>query len=291
MGKFIITTDSSCDAGFEELTKLQVPFISFSITDEKGDTVKDLSDRQQNISFYRQMEEGKVFKTSQINAFEYQSFFEENAKDNLPIIHISLAEALSNSINNSRAAAIALKEKGIEVHVVDTTIGCLGNFIIIKEAVKCRDEGLDVETTINRLTELSHHVRTLYTTGTLKYLARGGRLSKAAAIVGNVLRLNLILNCNAIGKLRFKTKAIGQKKAYRKFIDTLKEEVVNPENQILYCCHSEAEEEMKNLASQILKEIPFKDVSYHSMGLTIGAHGGPGLLAVFYVGKLKTDFE
>lgn len=287
--KFIVTCDSSCDAGKEEVKKLDVKFISYTISSDKN-SIKDLMDEDQNKKFYDHMKKGEVFKTSQINVEEYMEFFRKVYVNGLPIVHISLCEGLSNSINNAREAARNLKLEGIKVYVVDSTIACLGSYIITVEACKLRDEGKDAEETVDELINKAKYVNTFYTTDTLEYFARGGRISKASALLGSTFHVNVILNCNAVGKLKIFSKTLGQKKAFKKIVDTIKASCPNPEEKTLYCCHAQNDEGIKNLVSAVLNEVPFKNISIHSMGPTIGTHAGPGLLALFYLGKEKTDF-
>ncbi len=235
--------------------------------------------------------EGEVFKTSQINAAEYEEFFTEQAKKGLPIIHISLCEGLSNSINNAREAARNLAEKGIKVSVIDATIASAGSYILALEGVKYRDEDMEYEEAVDKLSRKAKHIQTFYTTDTLKYFARGGRLSKSAALLGGMLHVNIILGCNAVGKLRVKAKVIGQKKAFKSYVQYVKSVAVNPENEEVYVVDAQNKEDAKELAALVQNEVGFKSVNYLSMGPTIGAHTGPGLIAMFFFGKEKTDFE
>ena len=288
MAKFIVTTDSSSDAGKERLEELKVPFISFTVNQQEN-TMLDKMDEIQNKAFYQNIRQGSIFKTSQINEFQYEEFFHSVEKDNLPILHISLCEGLSNTINNARLAADKLLKEGIKVIVVDATIACLGSYMAVLEAVKFRDQDVDIDEASRIISEKSKHIIPLYTTDTLTYFARGGRLSKASAVIGSIIKLNIIMSCGATGKLNVKYKLIGQKKAWKKIIEEVKTLVINPEEQTLYCCDADNREEMIKLAEQIKLVIPFKNIEYHSMGPTIGAHTGPGLLAVFFYGQEKID--
>ncbi len=283
---FNVTTDSASDAGRDYLAKLDVSFISFYFAD--GETsYKDEMDREQNHWFYEQMRAGKVFKTSQLNVDQYEEFFLEEGKKGLPIIHLSLCEGLSNTVNNARIAAINVKKQGVKVCVIDATIACLGIYLMTVEACKCRDEGMKYNEAIDALERKAKTVRTYYTTEDLTYFARGGRLSKSAAFFSKLLKINVILDCDEIGRLNVKFKFRGRKKAFEQIVELVKNEVVSPETQTLQVVHAENLEGAKLLASEVLKVIPFKNVEYHEMGPTIGAHAGPGLIAVFYFGTVK----
>lgn len=283
---FNVTTDSASDAGRDYLEKLDASFISFNFTD--GETsYKDEMDKEQNHWFYEQMRAGTVFKTSQLNVDQYEEFFLNEGKKGLPIIHISLCEGLSNTVNNARIAAVNVKKQGVKVHVIDATIACLGIYLMTVEACKYRDEGMKFNEAIDALERKAKTLRTYYTTEDLTYFARGGRLSKSAAFFSKLLKINVILDCDEIGRLNVKFKFKGRKKAFEQIVQLVNNEVVNPETQTLAVVHAENLEGAKLLAEEVLKVIPFKNVEYHEMGPTIGAHAGPGLIAVFYFGTVK----
>lgn len=284
MVDYIITTDSSCDAGKETLEKLNVPFISYKFHDNANEYIDEMSDKQ-NIDYINKMREGSNFKTAALNIEEYKEFFRSQNKKN--IIHISLCEGLSSTINNARLAAIDLKEEGFNIYIVDATIASLGSYLIVLEALKNKEKLLSIEDNVNDLYEKAKSINTYYTTNNLTYFARGGRLSVTTAFICKTLNINVILACRKGGELFVKAKTFGRKNAFKKIISLVKETVINPENQTCYICHAQNESCAKELVAAIKKEIPFKDYEFHTMGPTIGAHAGPGLLSCFYFGKQK----
>ena len=289
MKKFVITCDSSTDGGYQNLNKMGINFISYPIN-SSNQCIYDENDVRQTKLFYESMIKGENFKTSQINVYQYKYFFKNNATKEMPLIHISLCEALSNSINNAREAKRLLLNEGYEIEIIDCRIGCLGEYMLVKEAYRLQNEGYSFESAIEQLNEYAKHINTMYTTNTLTYFARGGRLSKASATIGNMFHVNVVLGCNAFGKLKVLYKVIGQKKAFKTIIEGIKEKVINPENQTLYCSHALNEQGINEFIDLIKQEIPFKDYEIHMMGPTIGTHAGPGTLALFFYGKEKTDY-
>lgn len=284
--KFIVTTDSASDSGRENLKEMQIDFISYNFTDGTNAYV-DSMDREQNKWFYDQMRKGVVFKTSQLSVEEYKEFFLTKKDEHLPIIHVSLCEGLSNSVNNARLAAIELKKKGLRATIVDATVGCLGIHMIAKEAARLRDEGVEYEEAIDYLNDKAKCVNTFFTTNDLTYFARGGRLSKGAAFFSRILNINVILTTDKVGHLTVSSKFRGRKKAFEQIVKNIKKLVINPEEQTLQIISAENVTGMNELTRLIMLEIPFKDYEEHEMGPTIGAHAGPGLISVFFFGKEK----
>ena len=284
MKNFVVSVDSSCDTTGEELDKMGIYHISFNYTDGTN-VIKDDMKEQSLKTFYENIRKGVVYKTSQINHDEYLEFFKDiEQKENLPILHISLTKGLSCTLDNALACK---KELGVDLEVVDAKMASVGLFVLAKEASKLRDEGISFKEAVKKINELVLYVNTFYTTNTLTYFARGGRLSKAQALFGNIMLINPILDCDLEGHLRVIRKVRGEKAAKKTFIDIMKDTVSCPENKELYICHADNLEGASKLKEDILKEIAFKSVEIHFMGPIVGAHTGPGLLACFYVGKLR----
>ncbi len=284
--KFNVTCDSSSDAGIAKLKELDVDFISYIFSEGEKKYV-DKMEEEQNLWYLNKMRGGSVFKTSQLNEYQYEQFFLKEGKKGLPIIHVSLCVGLSNSVTNARIAAKLVEKEGVEVHVVDATVASLAILMITKYACDLRDQGYEAKDATKLCEEKAKTVHTYYTTDTLTYFARGGRLSKGAALIANVLHINIILKCDNIGKLVVAYKIRGRKNAFSKLIELIKEEVINPEEQTLYVLHGDNLEGAKVLLDDLLKEVPFKNYETFLMGPTIGAHAGPGLIALFYYGKNK----
>lgn len=288
MENYIITTDSSCDLKLSELEEKNIPVIYFRYTDGENVYVNDMNEGKFK-EFYEMMRKGKNFKTSQINEIEYYNFFKEQLNKNQNIIHISLTEGLSNTINNARSAAEKLMSENVNanIKIIDTKIACLGLALIVEKAISYKN--LSIDEAYDRLLGDVNHLNTYYTTDTLKYFARGGRLSKVEAFIGGALRINPILDCHKDGKLRVTAKVRGEKHALDYIVSKTKENVINPSEQTLYICHADNIEKAKEVEERMRKEVGFKDYKTYFMGPTIGAHAGPGLVAVFYFGKPRSN--
>ena len=291
MYKFILTIDSACDYDLVELKKENIPVIFYKYSCDDKFYDDDMLESSYK-SFYKKMRGGKVFKTSQINPQEYYDFFEEQYKlYNLPIIHISLGSGVSNTINSANIAISMLKDEysDIDVRVIDSKLASAGLAILLFEGIKYRNEYKNIDETYDHIMELVPNLNTYYTTNTLTYFAKGGRLSKVEAFIGNALKINPILDCSPSGALRVVEKQRGSEKAYRRIIERIKATVINPEKQTVIVCDADNKELGQKMANRLKKEVGFKDYKLTSMGPIIGAHTGPDLIAIFYLGKPRNE--
>ncbi len=290
MAKFIITIDSSCDCPISELNEKNIPVIRFKFFE--GDKVFiDEMDKSFYKTFYQQMREGHSFTTSQINPDEYKEFFMEQIKEfgSKELMHISLTSGLSGTINSARLAAKEIMEEneGYNIKIVDGNIASLGSTMIMDLAVEARDQGKGFEETFDYIQDKAKHINTYYTTDTLTFFAKGGRLSKAAAFVGNAFKICPILDCKINGELDVIAKIRTTKKALDYIVQKTKDTVIDPKSQLLYVVNADNEELAEQLGKRLVEECGFTGYRVYSMGPIIASHAGPGLLAVFYYGKTR----
>lgn len=288
MKKFIITSDSSCDLTSEQVKKLGVKcaYLSYTIDD---DIYYDDMQESHIYGFYKKMRDGAVPKTSQVPPIEFEGFFEEVIKENLPVLHISISNALSGTLRSASLAANEVMEKHPEadIRIVDSTIASAGLAMLIYEAVKYRDNGRSIEEAVAHINGIKEHINTFITTDDLTYMRRGGRVSTAGAIVSEVLKISPFITLSKAGKLYVSNKVRGSKETIEKFIQNVKESAVKPELQTLYIVHADAVERAKEFGESLRERLGFKNVRYMRFGTTIGTHGGPGTISAFYFGKLR----
>lgn len=288
---FVISTDSGCDLSIELCKEKGIIPLFMNYIDGEN-AVVDTMQQADIVKFYKRMEdEAKMFKTSAVNIQEAYDFLKSLLKYNKPIIHISLGSGISGTYNNFVAAKEMLDEKhpGNEIYLIDSTSASLGYGILVLEAAKMRDEGKNIIEVKEYLESVKRGINPYFTTNTLTYLARGGRVTKIASIFGNVLSIKPILRLDFDGHLLVHTKGHGKTNTYKKMLEAIKEQVVNPENQTLYVSHSNAIESAVEFAEMVKKELGFKDIFYSYIGSIIGSHTGPGLIAVFFYGKNRFE--
>ena len=289
MKKFIISIDSSCDCDIKELIEKDISVIFFKYSDEAF-TFEDKMNINSYKNFYQQMRDGAVFKTSQINPLEFYNYFKPLLKENLPIIHISLGSGLSNTINSLQMAINQLKEDfpNSQIFPIDSKFASLGLTVLLNKLYKYQQEGYDALTSYNKIKAIVDNVHAYFTTDTLTYFARGGRLSKVSAFIGNAIKINPILDVDPDGKLRIVDKVRGSKHAISRLIERCKYSVINPSEQEVLICHADCKDKAKEVGELLVDQVGFKSYKTYFMGPIIGAHTGPGLVAIFFLGKKKS---
>lgn len=286
---FIIATDSAGDLSLELCRENNIiPIMMTHIID--GTDIKDTMETTDIMAFYNKMRAGKEPKTSQINMMEYVDFWTSLLEENMPILHITLGSAISGTYENGVRAAELMKESHpqAKIYVLDSISASLGQGSLCLYAANMRAEGKSFEETIAWLEENKHKAHAYYTTADLTYLHRGGRVSKTSKNVAHLLGIQPILNLAPDGKLQVFEKARGDRGTLNRFCSIIENLVENPEVQTLYISHSDNFEKAKLYGETLKEKLGFKDICYTFIGTTIGTHTGPGLVAVFFLGKNRT---
>lgn len=288
MKKFIITSDSSCDLTASQVKALDVScaYLSYTIGNDifYDDMIESHID-----NFYRKMRDGAVPATSQVPPAQFEVFFKEAVKKNLPVLHISISSALSGTYRSATIAANEVMEENpdADIRVIDSTVASAGLAMLIYEAVKYRDKGRSIEEAVAHIEGIKAYINTFVTTDDLSYMRRGGRVSMAGAIVSSVMKISPLITLSHAGKLYVSAKIRGSKVALEKFVESVKDSVVKPEAQTLYIVHADAESKAKEFGEKLKERLGFRRIQYMKFGTTIGAHGGPGTISAFYFGKLR----
>jgi len=290
MAQFILTCDSSCDMNYSTLMEHDVrPIMMHYELD--GKLYEDSMQEADILAFYDKMREGGMPRTSQINAMEMVNFWEPMLTENLPIVHISLGSAISGTYSNCMLARDMLLEKHPDATIipVDGTSASAGSGMMIMKMVEMRDAGCSAEESVAWLDEHKKEFHAYYTTKDLTYLCRGGRVSKAGAVLGSVLNINPLMNLTVAGELKVQEKIRGEKALIKRLHTIVKHTALQPEEQTLYVAHSDCIEKARLIGEGLKEELGFRDVYYSYIGAIIGCHTGPGLVAIFFTGKPRCE--
>ncbi len=281
-----ITADSGCDLSLEKCTERGVIPYKMPFTMD-GKPMIDGMTEESFRQFYDLMRAGGVARTSQINPGEFTEFWRPLAEAGKNVLHISLAAAISGSCDNARSAAAMLMEEypGWTCRVVDSTNASAGFGLVVLRAADNRDKGLDLEANALELESITHKTNSIFTTNDLTYLYRGGRVSKTAAAFGTALNIVPIMHLDYEGHLEVWQKVRGDKQCFKKVIKDVQELVIDAANQTLIVSEADAPEKAREYGEALVRECGFRDVFYTHIGPIIGAHTGPGLISVFFVGK------
>ena len=282
--EYILITDSACDITPEKLREWNVELVRmpFLFTDDgKEHLDHDLSMPE----FYAQMRDGRVAKTSGVNQDTFENAFTPFLEAGKDVFYLAFSSGLSVTAQNGKHAAEALQEKFPErkIRVVDSLCASAGQGLFVYLAVQNRDKGMTIDENADAMEADKLHLCHWFTVEDLKYLKRGGRISTATALLGTALNVKSVLHVDNEGHLIKVTQTHGRKKSIRKMAEALGESIY-PDTPI-FISHGDCEDDAQLLA-RILKEEYGKEVNLITfVGSVIGAHSGPGTLALFFRGK------
>ena len=285
---FKITTDSTSDLpqAFYDTNNVSVVRMMGNF---KG---RQISDGFQDITvseFYNALREGETSTTSQITPPVMEEFLRENLKDADKILHFSLSSGLSGTVASSLLARDSVLEdpefKGKKVEIIDTKNATGGQGLLVYIACRLRDEGRSFEEVKEEIEKLVPRVNSIFTVEDLQTLKRGGRISSMAASVGTILSIKPVLSINSEGKLIALTKAKGRRKAMSVMVDYINQLYDPGSYTKTFLCHGDDLEDAETLREMILSKTSIEDIEIFPVGMVIGSHTGPGVLAFHFVGK------
>ena len=289
MGQFKIVTDINADlpASYLEEHEIEVMYLSYTIDQNTYSRGKELDYKE----FYRLMREGKMPTTSQVNPDEAKRVFLEAMKESSEILCLSLSSGLSGTSNSARIAAEEMLEEypDLKIRVVDSKCASLGEGLFVHKAVTMRAEGKSMVETADWLEENISHFVHIFTVDDLNHLYRGGRVSKTAAVIGTMVNIKPILHVDDEGHLVPIGKVRGRKKSLHELVYYMEKKVGNylSNNDIIFISHGDCLEDANFVAECIKEKFGIDSFLIHNVGPTIGAHSGPGTMALFFIGESR----
>lgn len=240
-------------------------------------------------AFYDGMRAGDRCSTSQIVIEKYKEFFMPILESGDDIIYVSLSSGLSGSYGASLIAIEELKEMFPErkIYSVDSLAASLGEGLLVLKLASLRDEGKSFDDIVKWAEEYKHNVMLWFTVDDLKYLQRGGRVSKTTAIVGTIFDIKPVLQCNCEGKLVPFAKVKGRKRAIRSLVESIEKFGVDINGKEICISHGDCLEDAMILKNAILEKFPDCTFIIGHIGAVIGSHSGPGTLALFFMGEKR----
>ena len=288
MQKFIVSTDSTADLYASYVKEHDVRLAPLTFTIEKDGVMTEyldaFTDYSQYVDFFRQLREKATARTSMLNYESHYNHFKKMAEEGATdVLHFTISTGLASTINVARQAAADVKKEfpAFNLKPVDSLAATIGQGELVYEAVRLRDAGKTLDEAYKIVSELPLHFQYVIAANDLFYLQRGGRVSAAAAVVGSALGVKPVLSFTRDGKLSVVDKVRGMKKVISYTLEKM--ERLNPveEGRVIHVVHSDAEKDAEELASAIEKRWGFRpEISI--LGPVIGAHVGPGAVAVLW---------
>ncbi len=285
---FKVLTDASCNLSLDMLNELGVVYRSLTLVMDGTEVNNYLADEKFSFKgFYDRLRNKENIKTSLLNAEEFKAMFEEVLSGGDDVLAILISSGISGTYQAAKIAADDLAEKYPErkIVVIDSLAASIGHGLLVYYAAKMQQEGKSLEETQDFIMENRLKLVHKFTVDDLFFLKRGGRLSGGVAVIGTILQIKPVLHVDNDGKLVSQSKVNGRKKSINALFDSLKDNVIDPENQVMAICHGDCLEDAEYLANKVKKEYNVKDVIINYCDPVIAAHAGPGVLALFYLGK------
>lgn len=290
MKDFMIVTDTASDLPRDYIQKNHIELLSLSyIVDGKS---YDWNHSMDDHTFYDIMRNGNMPTTSQVNVNDAFLLFEKLIQDShTDILCISFSSGLSGTYNNTAIAGRQIKEKYPEVNirVIDSKAASLGQGLMVDYAVRLKEEGKTLDEIADDLEKNYTHFTHLFTVNDLFHLHRGGRVSKSTAIVGTLANIKPILHVDDEGHLINIGKVRGRKKSLQELVHVMEKKIGTFRNkkQTIFISHGDCYEDAMYVASEIKTRFGFDTSLINYVGPTIGAHTGPGVVALFFFGESR----
>lgn len=293
MKTYQLITDSTSDLTQAQLDAAELACINFEYV--IGDQTYEndpLYTQLSNKAFYDEIRQGALPTTNQINLHRYQEFFEQYLREGLDVLYLGFSGGLSGSFNNSVMAAEELRHKYPERKIlcVDTVCAAAGQGLLVLLAAKKWQAGEPIEAVRDWVEQKKTCLNELFTVNDLNHLKRGGRISPALAFAGSMLNIKPCLLIDRTGHLENVAKIRGRKKAMEWIVEQMQAQCDGaPEDQQVFVVHADCPEDGQTLLQMIQQVYPKLELHLMDLGPVIGAHTGPGLVAVTFLGKERTQ--
>ncbi len=286
MSDFVIFTDSACDLKPSLLNELKVEYIDLNFRFENEDVEYKNNDMDIK-TFYNRMKNGETAKTAAINPEGFVTAFEQVLSQGKDILYLGFSSGLSTTYNSSRIAAEELTEKYPENKIIciDTLAASAGQGMLVYFAAKKRDSGAKLDEVCEYIESIKLNLCHWFTVDDLVYLKRGGRVSPTVAFVGGVLGIKPVLHVDNEGKLISMSKVRGRKASLLALANKYGEMALENEDKIAFISHADSDADAEFLKNELADKYGVEVKIITDVGTVIGAHSGPGTMALFFLGR------
>ncbi|MCR5670651.1 MAG: DegV family protein [Butyrivibrio sp.] len=295
MSDYVLSCCSTADLSAEHFKKRDISYVCFHFNVDGKDYPDDLGISYPFKDFYKAMAEGAKTMTSQVSVGEYLQYFENILKEGKDILHLTLSSGISGTLNSAILARDQLKVlyPQRKIYVVDSLAASAGFGLLMNKLADLRDSGLTIDELYEWVIEHRLECQHWFFVSDLTYLVRGGRVSKAAGLIGGVLNICPLMNVDYQGRLIVRSKLRGKSaviKAQVAKMEELAENGLDYDGEC-YISNSDCYEDAKAVADLVESKFPKLKgrVKIYSIGTTIGSHTGPGTVALFFWGSKRVD--
>ena len=288
MQKYLIITDTCANLTDETINKYQIPLISLSfIYNDKVFKSYENGKSTDLKAYYELLRNKERITTSAVNSDEVFTFFNNFLKEGYDILYIGFSSKLSNTFNICKLELEYLIKKypDRKILYVDSLSGSLGQGLLVEKAYELKVSNKTIDEIFIWLERNKLKVLHLFTVESLYHFFQGGRVSRASYFISNILDIKPILHCTIEGRLEVIGKAIGRKRSLLNIVNRLVDNITNPKEQMIYIAHADCIDSVEVIKKLILEKIEVKGFVVNNVDLVVGAHAGPGTIALFFFGE------
>ena len=287
MSDYVIVTDSSADLPAELVQELEVEVLPLSFTIQ-GKSYRNYPDgREMELrSFYQMLRAGEMATTSAVNVADYTAILEPLLQSGKDVLVLAFSSGLSTTYQSSVIAVEELREKypGRKLFTVDTLCASMGQGLLVWLAVQEKRKGASIEAVRDWVEANKLPLCHWFTVDDLHFLKRGGRVSAATAVVGSMLSIKPVLHVDNEGHLINMSKARGRGASLTALVDRMERTAIDPAGQTVFLSHGDCLADAQKVAGEVKRRMGVKEVVLNDIGPVIGAHAGPGTVALFFLG-------
>ncbi len=287
MSDFVILTDSSADLSAELAAQIgvQVLPLSFIMDDHTYYNYPDNREMDPH-RFYERLRGGELATTNAVNVAQYTEALEPLLQAGKDVLILAFSSGLSTTYNSSRLAVEELSARypDRKLYTVDTLCASLGQGLLVWYAARERDKGHSIEEVRDWIEERKLNLCHQFTVDDLHFLKRGGRISAATAVVGSMLQIKPVLHVDNEGHLINIGKVRGRHASFKALVDRMEETAIDSGSLTVFISHGDCLEDAETVAGMVKKRFGVQDIYINYVGPVIGAHSGPGTVALFYMG-------
>lgn len=288
MQNYVIVTDTSANLPDELIDKFGFKILSFNFLVNGVEYLSYEEGKKTDLTkFYDMMRNKEDVKTSLVSPEKFEAMFESILKEGKDVLYIGFTSGLSGTFQSSKIAAELVREKYPERKIVvwDSLCAALGQGLLAYKAGEMYLEGKSMDEVLNMLEDKKLKMAHWFTVDDLFFLSRGGRLSTTTAMFGTLLSIKPVLHVDDNGKLVSMEKARGRKQALLNLAQKFEDTQIEGENDVIAFSHGDCIEDVQFIISELKKKHKFKDIIINCLDPVIGAHAGPGTVAIFFIGQ------
>ena len=287
MPDYVILTDSSADLSAEMVREAGVTVLPLSFTIQ-GETYENTPDNREMdpALFYDMLRAGELATTSAVNVAAYTDTVEPLLQAGKDVLILAFSSGLSTTCKSAEVAAEELRERYPQrkLYVVDTLCASLGQGLLVWLAAREQKKGRTIEEVRDWAETHKQAVCHQFTVQDLKFLKRGGRITATTAVLGSMLQIKPLLHVDQEGRLTAVGKARGRHASLKTLVDRMEKTVTDEGRETVFISHGDCRGDANKVAEMVRERFGTRDVRINYVGPVIGAHSGPGTLALFYLG-------